>query len=189
MRPGLVAALIVALVFSVSCASDAEVYGGCGGDGGESVEPAAFVSEVERWLEVGSITDEMHAYESDDTIQTGTTETIPVAVEAVEGSGGQDLESLTLHTSMIPGIVATLDRGGAVFLGLSSEGVEEELVFFALARPEDEGSYFTGRCSYRSLTEPLRERLGEDFEVALDSVIGITDDDRIVRALFPGSTD
>lgn len=162
----------------------AEVYGGCRGEPGEGPGPVNAIAVVERWLEVHSVTDEMRALETDEAFEAVPTATKVLQLEVSELPDGYIArEPVAIHSSYIPGIDATLDAGGRVFLGLASEGLERETTAFALARPTESPSYFAGICQFEALTQPLRESLGDEYETALTSIIGITDPNEIAETL------
>lgn len=164
----------------------AEVYGGCPDEPGEDPGPVNAIAIVERWLEVHSVSDEMRALETAEAFEDVLTATQVLQLDVSEPPDGDiGVQPIAIHSSYIPGIDATLDDGGRVFLGLGSEGLEREMVVFALARPPGTASYFAGACQFESLTRPLRERLGDGYESALTSIIGVTDHDEIVETLTP----
>ena len=57
------------------------------------------------------------------------------------------------------------------------------MVFFVMARPQGGGSYFPGRCQFESMTEPLQNLLGNRYEDALASIVGVTDREKIIELL------
>ncbi len=201
MRVGVVLGAILAVSIAscgsggvegtVSQSEAAETYGACpdGGGAGDSVGSVELLASVERWLEVRSVTDQMRTYETNEAFENtdSATQELDLSVSEVKSAEGQGSESkvekVTIHTSFIPGINATLDEGGRIFLGLASESVEREMVFFVLARPQGGGSYFPGRCQFESMTEPLQRLLGNRYEDALASIVGVTDREKIIELL------
>lgn len=177
---------------SVPPSQAAEIYGACGEDGpGEGPGAVENLAVAERWLEVRSVTEEMRQFETNEAFENvleGATQVLELHVsDPKEGSTDQAeatrVESVAIHTSYIAGIDSTLDGGGRVFLALASKGLIREMVAFTLVRPLKSGSYFAGLCQYESLTRPLQTLLGDRYEDALTSIIGVTDRDAIIQTL------
>jgi hypothetical protein len=76
---------------------------------------------------------------------------------------------------MLPGAAWAVSEGGSVFLALASKGLEREMVAYTLVKPAAGSYFFAGECQFVSLTAPLRQSLGSQYDFAMQKIIGVTD--------------
>jgi len=91
-------------------------------------------------------------------------------------------ETIAVHSSFLPSIERGLSGQDHVYLALASKGLEREMVIYVVVRGADGNHRFPGDCMSDE-EELLRQRLGDKYDERLDSVIGSTDRDRILRLL------
>ncbi len=110
---------------------------------------------------------------------------VVLEAETPVGNGWSTPESRSVNVlpSMVTGIAWGLAHDSGVYLALSSTGLEQELVAYTLIRPSDQASFFAGDFQNLTLTQPLIAELGDEYESALDDVIGLTDPAEILRVL------
>jgi hypothetical protein len=74
-------------------------------------------------------------------------------------------------------------RAGAhAYIALSSTGLERELEDYVLVRHPDGSWFFSNDCGFDLLTQPMRDRLGDDYGPTIEDVLGRTRNG-VVRAL------
>ncbi len=171
-----------------SVADPARELGACTEDGIDSGSALGVLASAETWLRVMGLGDGVSAAGYSPT--SGRTEALPLRVRDV-GAGGAvgDIHELTvsIHTSMVPGIAWGLDHAAEVDVALASEGLDEELVAFTVVRPPDGEVFFPGECEYKGLTQPLRARFGDELAAKVASIVGVVGHDAILGLLVPGS--
>jgi hypothetical protein len=134
------------------------------------------VASAERWVRVLSSPGSL---EGEGTI---VTDLDVVPVDAGGSEGRPRLESIAMHGSFLPGIHPAMGEGDAVLLALASEGLEREMVSYAIARTADGEHRFLGKCVAVGETL-LRDRLGSGYDTAMEKVTGSTDADQILSLL------
>ena len=155
---------------------------GCGGFGSCGDGPGIdnTLASVERWVRVVS---SPKATEAEGTVEMNF-EVVPVDAERDEGS--RRVETIAVHASFLPGVEQGLDEHDDVFLALASTGLEREMVGCVVVRDADGNHHLVGDCM-SSGEEGLRQRLKGRYDGTLNSVIGLTDRQRI-KALLRSPT-
>jgi hypothetical protein len=149
------------------------------GDGGSCGDGPGIdntVASAERWVRVLS---------SPEAVDAEGTVDVDFEVAPVEGGlleGSPEGETIAVHSSFLPGIEPGLSGQDHVYLALASKGLEREVVIYVVVRGADGNHRFPGDCMSDG-EELLRQRLGDKYDERLDSLIGSTDRDRILRLL------
>jgi hypothetical protein len=173
-----VGATIAVLVLLGSCSTapsePAIRFGGglescdeCGG-------PFAGLTTVERWVEILAPAEEFADEDLIDASRSVVVDTRVVPVRSISSVGTPRTEPIDFHASYFPGIEWALTTGGRVFLALASEGLEREMVSYVLIRTAAGEHFFAGGGAFATFTDPFRRLLGDRYDSALDTLVGMT---------------
>lgn len=137
------------------------------------------LASAERWVRVVSL---LSAPDGEGTEEVG------VDVASV-GPGLEeeppDRETIAVHSEHLDDIEEGLRAGESVYLAMASEGLEREAVSYVVRLRSDATVLLGGDECMAEGEAFLRDRLGDGFDAAITSVIGLGDREQILERLAP----
>lgn len=91
--------------------------------------------------------------------------------------------TITLHQEALDEVEAGLRDGDQVYLAMASEGLEREMVAYVIVLHSDGTASLGGDECIEEGQASLRERLGDDHDAVITSVIGLRDREQILERL------